>query len=230
MSDQISFNPDQVAAQPSGEPIQAGGVGQEQQYVTRADFDALRDEMKRTVQSMSDKQESRLRKEFERQLAERQKAYSELGMTMPEAEKTEIARRVMDSLPADGNRPGQGGPSQEQVESVNRQAADILKGAGISWDDMTLREVNSLKQTTPEAYLESVRQAAASAAKRLGVAAPQQPPNMATAPIIGSGAASGDRLTDITNRMIELQKSPVKNAVELRKLAKEQEGLLRQNR
>ncbi len=195
MSDQISFNPDQVEAHPSGEAIQQGGAGQEQPYVTRADLEAFEQKFERRLQSMTDKQESRLKKEFERQLNERQQAYAALGLTMPEDEKTAIARRVMDSVSPDGKQPGQVAPSGAQsVDPITAAGMNIMKKAGVSWDDVTPEEQRTIRTDgDPDDYLDDIRRIAKTAAERKK-GHQQARQNPAAAPALGGGQPAGGDL------------------------------------
>lgn len=235
MSEQTTgaFDPGQVPAPASGEAIGDGGAGQDApQYATRADLEALFERMERRLQSVSDKQENRLKREFDKRLAERQQAYAAMGISMPESEKTAIAQAVLNSTSVDGPRPGQAEPSQTppEVAAVNRMKDNILAKAGVAFEDITSEELRSLRTTgDPEDYLDDVRRVAAAAAERKRGQA-QRPLSQAAAPMMGGGTASGDRLTEITQRMQELQRSPGKNRDELRKLGKEQESLLRSMR
>ena len=196
---QGGFNPDPVQGQVSGEAIGNDGAGNEQpKYLTPADLAAFEQKIERRLQSLNDKQQNRLEKVVNERIGQMEARYQQVGQKLPDHVRQRIIDDAISNYSEDGEQPAQGAPSRvpPDVETVNRQAADILKGAGISWDDMTMREVNSLKQTTPEAYLESVRQAAASAVKRLGVAAPQQQPNLAAAPAIGAGQPAGGDLEE----------------------------------
>jgi hypothetical protein len=186
-----------MEAQASGEPIQSGGVGHEQQFVTKADMEAFAQRVERLIQSTTDKQESRLKKEFDQRVAKQAATFAELGIQMTDDDKRSIAREVALSAARDGARPGQGdvSPAQQAKHPVDVQAEGVLRELGVSWDDMTLREVNSLvRDQSPEAYLESVRKAAQSAAKRVGPDAPRPNSTPATAPAIGGGQPAGGDL------------------------------------
>lgn len=234
MSDlQANFSPDPVPAQVSGEAIPAGGAGQEQAtYLTHADLAAFEEKFERRLQSMTDKQESRLKKQFEEAIAQRQRAYAEMGLTMPESEKQGIAQRIIDASPEDKRQPGQAGLSEGAVnpETVNALAQNIFRKAGISgWADVSPQEIATVRTTgDPDDYLEDVKRVAQAAAARKGQ--PAQPASIAAAPIIGGGQAGGDRLNEITQRMQLLQRDPGRNRAELVKLGKEQEQLLRSSR
>ena len=195
MSDQVSFNPDQVAAQPSGEPIQQGGAGQEPKYVTLADMEAFEQRLERRLQSLTDKQESRLKKEFEKQLSERQQAYATLGLSMPEEEKTAIARRVMDSVSPDGKQPGQAAPSPEQpVDPITAAGMKIMSKAGVTWGDIPPEEARTIRTNgDPDEYLEDIKRLAqAAAARKQNQQA--KPNNPAAAPALGEGQPAGGDL------------------------------------
>lgn len=227
---QANFSPDPVPAQASDEAIPEGGAGQEKP-LTLSDLAALEQRLERRLQSLTDKQESRLKKQFEDAIAERQRKYAEVGMTMPDAEKVTIAQRIIDASTEDGQQPGQAAPSGAAVnpEAVNALAQSILRKAGVGWADVNPQDLASIRTSgDPDDYLEDVKRVAQAAAARKGQ--PAQPASIAAAPVIGGGQAGGDRLNEITQRMEQLQRNPVHNRAELIKLGKEQEQLLRSMR
>jgi hypothetical protein len=209
--------------QPLVEPSpvdEGGGEPEAPQYLTAKDLAAfeenlaqkLRDDIRRDLQSLTDKQENRLKKKFEEELNKRQSAYTEMGVEMPAHEKQMIAQRVIDSFSADGKKPAQAAPSQGGlVEYVNNRANKILEKAGVKWDDATEAELRMLNTDAPDPdqYLASVQKVARLVAERKGTAVPQPPPTAASAPSMGRGMPSGgNNVEKLTLRLAELRRNP----------------------
>lgn len=223
-------------------PVDVGGEEPEApQYLTAKDLAAfeenlaqkLRDDIRRDLQSLTDKQENRLKKKFEEELNKRRASYAEIGKEMPPHEEQMIAQRVIDSFSGDGRKPAQAAPSQGGlVDYVNNRATKILDKAGVKWEDATEAELRMLNTDAPDPdqYLASVQKVARLVAERKGTAVTQPPPTAASAPSMGRGQPSGgNNIEKLTRRLEELQRNPFSPEAKAER-AKIQQQLLEQTR
>jgi hypothetical protein len=205
-------------------PVDVGGEEPEApQYLTAKDLAAfeenlaqkLRDDIRRDLQSLTDKQENRLKKKFEEELNKRRAAYTEIGKEMPPHEEQMIAQRVIDSYSGDAARPAQAGASGDDpvVRFVNNQAQAIWEKAGASVEEASPEEnamlIRAGNDPDPDKYLRVVQKVARQVAERKGTAVPQPPPTAASAPSMGRGMPSGgNNVEKLTLRLAELRRNP----------------------
>ena len=202
------FGSQQEAGQPSG-TLQPEQGAPEPQFVTidllRQALDEQASRIERRLQSMTDKQENRLKKEVDGKIAALEENYRALGLTVPaEARQRVIDDTVLSYLDKDQPASQPLAPSPELVAYVNRKAQKIAEKAGVSLapGDPEFAQVNQ-QTADPDEYLESWERAVTSKANRLqGTGQPvstQQPsqpaPNPASRmPMAGSGTPGGQDL------------------------------------
>ncbi len=211
MTDQVTgFGAQQEAGQPSETLHVEPGTPDTPQLVTldllRQALDEQANRLERRLQSITDKQENRLKKEVDKKVAALESNYQALGLQVPDAARQRVIDDTVLSFLDDGPGAAQpAAPSPELVALVNRQAQEIAEEAGVTLGpgDPEFAQVN---QSTPDpnTYLKSWRKAVASKSNRLkGATAPPaaqiqptQPPSnpAARVPMAGSGAAGGGDL------------------------------------
>jgi len=198
--------PEPTVPQFTGEP---GKAEDESKPVTRAElrtlFSDFTEETKRAIQSMTDKQESRLRKELDAKLKPLDEMLQHSGLSesdkadvRKQAIKDEIMRSYKENLtPA---QVGKVAPEVEDtVKAVNQQAADMLKSLGVDepdWTDPIWKEVKT--DGTAREYLSTLRTAA------VKVAASEGQPGRSPGMLQGTPGGS-PRIDQLVRRLSEIQ-------------------------
>lgn len=198
--------PEPTVPQFTGEP---GKVEDDSKPITRAEFRALfsdfTEETKRSIQSLTDKQESRLRKELDAKLKPLDEMLQQSGLSdadkadvRKQATKEELLRLYKENLaPAqDGKIPPE---VTDTVKAVNQQAAEMLKSLGVEepdWNDPVWKEVKT--DGTAREYLNTLRTVA------VKVAASEGQPGRSPGMLQGT-PGGGARIDQLVKRLTEIQ-------------------------
>jgi len=168
--------PEPTVPQFTGEP---GRVEDESKPVTKAELKAalsvFSDETKRAIQSMTDKQESRLRKELDAKIKPLDEMLQQSGLS--EADKTAVRNQAIkdeimrtyreNSAPAQADRVSP--EVTDTVKAVNQQATEMLSALGLGepdWSDPAWKDVKT--DGTAREYLNTLRAAAVKVAASEG--------------------------------------------------------------
>jgi hypothetical protein len=216
--------PEPQVPQFTGEP---GKVEDESKPVTRSElrilFSDFTEETKRAIQSMTDKQESRLRKDLDAKIKPLDEMLQHSGLSdsdksdmRKQAIKDEIMRSYKENLaPA---QVGKVSPeAEETVKAVNLQAADMLKALGVEepdWSDPVWKEVKT--GGTAREYLSTLRATAVKVAASEGQVG--RSPGM-----LGGSPIGTPKLEQLTRRLQEIQ--DVDPHFQNRELTKEREQI-----
>ena len=198
--------PEPTVPQFTGEP---GKVEDESKPVTRAELRALfsdfTEETKRAIQSMTDKQESRLRKELDAKLKPIDERLLHSGLS--ETDKADVRKQFIKEeilrSARENPAPAQDGKVPPEVEdtvkAVNQQATDMLKALGVDepdWADPIWKEVKT--DGTAREYLSTLRTAA------VKVAASEGQPGRSPGMLQGTPGGS-PRIDQLVKRLTEIQ-------------------------
>lgn len=217
---------------------QSEGVPQEQvqpgqpQYVTREDLLAAVQELSgqiRGLQSLTMKQENKLRKEIDTKMRDLESMYQELGQPVPEDMREAVTQDVVLSRLGSGNASQPDAPSPEQIQyAVNmRTRLERVYGVQLTPQDPEYQQVQWIADTPDQhidSYEENLKRKAARVRGQQPVqaqqqVAPQQTPQPGQsvglrAPNIGNAPASGDKLTQLRARF-EAEKAQTKTTGEM---------------
>lgn len=194
MTDEVQGfgTPQEPAASESIQPD--AGAPETPQVVTmdllRGVLDERFTQLERRLQSLTDKQENRLKKEVDGKVARLEEKYRALGLQMPEGARQRVIDDTVLSFLDNDEQPASqpGAPSPELVAYVNKRATKIAEQAGafVSPGDPEFTLVNQAT-ADPDEYLESWQRAVTSKANRLrGAGQPAQ--NQPTTPSVTPAA------------------------------------------
>ncbi len=207
MSDepQATYQPGAEAGQPSQPP-----VGGEPKYVTEDALLQMEDRLTRRLQSLTDKQESRVTKMLDKWQTALEAQGIPATSEMLNRKRLELATAEADRALLDDNQPAQavapqaGDPHFEEVKArVNARMAQLETEHGVKLES-TDREYKRLNWINPDPddFLEAYEEALKNKKGRNG--GQQLPPNPARVPGPG-GAPGGNRLEELTRRYNEIQ-------------------------
>lgn len=185
------------------ENIQQGaGHGEQQSYVSKAELSQTVEQLKREVQSLVDKNVSRVDQrvaEANRKATDTLEMLKASGMQVTAQQEAQIKNAAVNQAlqTADPSTQGTTAPAQgqqaQQIHPVDMAANAILKATGVSLDDadpeIKMINMDAIRTGDSDAYLASIQVAASAKKARMskgtGGAA-------ATPGAIGSGASGGD--------------------------------------
>lgn len=141
------------------------GKGQSPQYITKDDFEGLREELSRKIQSLTDKASARIEERVAQRISEIDSAARLLGAD-PSAVEAAKQRVVMEELARvpeakSAPQPAQAASqtqqqSDDRVAYANAAAARLVKKYGVS---LNTEEVQGLPQTDdPDEWLDALEQ------------------------------------------------------------------------
>ncbi len=199
MTDQVqpTFGAEQVEGQPSVESVQPDAPAQTPaNYVTKDDLRTLQDALERRIQSLTDRQESRLKKQVDEKLGAIQKRYDAIGAKVPDS----VRQRVIDEAVLAHEEDVQPEPAQAQPDDLRQKvfnrANQLVQKHGVSLEPSD-PEYREIKSTSPDPFefLDSVEAAAIKKAGRLQNEAQQRAGPMGSrAPMAVTGVSSGSDL------------------------------------
>lgn len=234
--------PAQEVGQTSEQSIQhePGTQQAEPVNVTVDALEKIANRLERYMQSLSDKQESRIKKELQDRFSEIDEMAKEMRAAGLDPDKAvSVAKeQAMTELLASTRKAAQpqaqpqSDPNLERIREETQLKAMKISAkyeVMLSPNDPEARDVN-VNASTPEAYLESLEAAVVRKAKRLGKELPQEAPQYDAAARVGvqgRGSAPTGTIEALTRKVEALQRDPVRNWSELQKATKELEALLR---
>lgn len=195
MTDNVIFGEGLVAGQPSDEGVQQQPDAAEpkHEYVTKDELIQMQEALERRLQSLSDKQESRLKKEVDLELKKIEARYSALGQQVPPDVRQKVINDKVLSFTEDEPQAAQPGLSPEQaflIERTNARGQAIVDKYGVDLDESDLAKVK--RDGDPFEYLETLEAACAAKAEKLAGSAGH-------APMMVQGRASGTRIDNIND-------------------------------
>lgn len=158
----------------------------------RKDFET---QMERRLQSVTAKQENRIKKEFDARMQSIEAGYAAVGMQVPDSVRQQVANDVIAAANDQGKdtqqaaQPAPDGPQDPVLSEAHRIARDTC--GGLLTSDPEYQQINTRTQSAYE-FLKSVEQAAQAKAQRMRQQ--QAGPAGSAAPMAVQGQASGGDL------------------------------------
>lgn len=194
MTDELVFGEDLVQGQASGESVpQVDAAEPKPEFVTKNELREMQEALERRLQSLTDKQESRLKKEVDLELKKLEGRYAALGQQVP----PEVRQRVINdkalSFTDDDPQAAQPGLSPEMaalLERTNTRGRAIVEKYGVTLDDADLAQIK--RDGDPFEYLESLEAVCKAKAE-------QQAGGAGHAPMLVQGRPTGTRIDNIND-------------------------------
>jgi hypothetical protein len=206
MGDEVQpgFGAGLTAGQPAGEGVQppapaADASTPEPAYVTKDDLRQFQESLERRLQSLTDRQENRLKTEVTKRLGEYERRFAAIGQPMPDDVRQQVIRdTVLSYDEEDAPQAAQPAAVNPLVEYVNRKAQAYQQAAGVQLEQ-TDPEYRSVKFQTqdPDEFLTTWEAAVKAKAERVRLA--QGAGSAAHAPMLGQGAAGANPIQNITD-------------------------------
>jgi hypothetical protein len=165
------------------------------------DLEALGERLERRLQSLTDKQENRIKKEVDEKLEMAAAYFAQLGQPMPAEVRQQVINDTILSRLGDSKQAASPEPSPEDIRYANnmRKRLERTLGVQLTESDPEWREVR-WEARTPDEHVDSYEEALKKKAARLQPqsTAPGAPPQPARAPMVGNApAAGGDKITQL---------------------------------